>query len=286
MNRRSVLGATVILGLSISSSSYALLVTPNTNATDLIDALLAGGGAGIDVTSVTATLSGQDGATPSTGTYTNASGTYGIGPGIVISSGAASDYSDGPNTSTGNTTAFGASATAAQEALLDPITGGGFDHFDVTQLDVSFDMLPGFGDVFFNVVFGSEEFNEFVGSSFIDGFGLYVNGTNIASVDGLPVNINHPDFGFETGTELDGILGGADDGFGPLVHTFSAPVNPTGNLLTFIIADTSDTILDSTAYISQLGGSPPPNHNPTPATLALLAVGLAGIAYQRRRQRS
>lgn len=118
-------------------------------------------------------------------------------------------------------------------------------------------MLPGFDEVFFNVVFGSEEYPEYVGSQFIDGFGLYVNGVNIAEVDGMPVNINHPYMVDEPGTELDGILDNSTSAFGQFVHTFRANVNQTGNELIFIVADTSDDILDTTVYISQLGGSAP-----------------------------
>ena len=285
MSFKISLGATLSAAVFFSPVSHALLVTPNTDAGDLIDALLTGG-AGIDASSVSATLSSQSSADAvSSGTYTNDSGTYGIGPGIIFSSGDVSDYSDGPNDVDDNTTVFDVPATAAQEDLLDPITGDLLDHYDVTQLDVSFDMLPGFDTVFFNVVFGSEEFDDFLGSGFIDAFGLYVNATNIAFVDGQPVNIDHPDMGFESGTELNGILGGADDGFGPLVHTFSSPVDPTGNLLTFIIADSSDPLLDSTVYISQLGGSTPPTPNPAPATIALVALGLAGMGFGYRRHK-
>ena len=210
-------------------NAYAITVTPTSIADDIKAALLAGGGSGIDPTSVVVTISGNTvGPATSVGTYVNPTNTYGVGDGIVISSGDVNNYNDGPNTSPGQTTDFGTTETAAQKLLLDPITTP-FTHFDVTQIDVTFNMLPGFDTVFFNTVFGSEEYAEFVGSSFIDGFGLYVNGVNIATVNGSPVNINHPDMGVFLGTELDGVLGGSSGAFGPLVHTFTAPVNPTGN---------------------------------------------------------
>lgn len=277
--------AAALLGLGLANSpAHAISITPNASALDLVNALTAGGGTGINVTSFSLSGNSLPTGEVSTGTFTNTSGTYGVGSGIVLSTGDVADYEDGPNVSPSNTTGYEVPATAAQETLLDPITGGGFTHFDVTQLDVNFDLLPGFDTVFFNVVFGSEEFPEFVGSTFIDGFGLYVNGTNIANVGGLPVNINHPDFAPVPGTELDGILA---PGGNPVV-TFSQFIGDgsIGNTLTFIIADTSDTQLDTTTYISALGGTPPTDVPEPASILGLLAFGAfgAGSALKRKQK--
>src|SRR5439155_3384978 len=92
----------------------------------------------------------------------------------------------------------------------------------------------------------------FVGQ-FVDGFGLYLNGTNIAFANGAPININHPDMRPFPGTELNGVLAPNGD---PIL-TFSAPVPPgsAGNTLTIIIADTRDSVLDTTVYVSSLQGA-------------------------------
>ena len=265
------------------NAEASITVVNETSAANLQMALLGGGGTGISVSSFT--LSGQSfGSTASTGTYSSDGDAYGLGgtSGIVLSSGNAEDYSTGSNSSTSNTTDYGVPATAAQEGLLDPITGGGFNHNDVTQIDIEFSMLEGFDTVFFDLVFGSEEFDEFVGTEFIDGFGLYLDGVNIAFVNGDPVNIDHPDFAMIAETELDGVL--APDG--NAVLSFSAFVGAGAHTLTFILADTSDGSLDSTVYINALGGTPPGGQIPEPTTLAIWGCGLFGVSLLRRRKRN
>jgi hypothetical protein len=242
-----------------------ILITGDTNPTDLANAVTAGGGEGLTVigSALSAnTLAISNGTAFSSGTYTLSGplpDTYGlIQGGIVLSSGNVTDYQTGPNTVGGMTTGYGVLETAAQKVLLDPITGV-FSHFDVTQLDIVFNADANTTNVFFRVVFGSEEYPEFVNSTFIDGFGLYLNGVNIAFSAGNPVNINHPCMAAVPGTELDGVLtdcGGSNN----VVLLFSGPVVPgsVSNKLTFIVADSSDDALDTTVYISSLGGTPPP----------------------------
>ena len=289
----------LVAGGMFAPSARAIEVVQVADA-DALSAVLLRPTGGIDLSSVTAALAGHyiidgrdntnDGAIAtfsSTGTFTNQSKTYGIGAGIILSTGDVASYGDGENRFQSLTTnyalktkstpavpadplnvnpgAMGVLATEAQDTLLDPLDDNNpqqpadFRHYDVTQLDIRFDMKPDYDAVYINVVFGSEEFPEFVGSRFVDAFGVYVNGVNRALVSAdpgqpaLPININHASMLINPGTELDGILGSGQFGQ-PLVHTFAALVDPTDNLVTMIIGDTEDGQWDATVYLAELTG--------------------------------
>ncbi len=271
-NNSAVADTTVFPTVTGGTNNSGISITRNTNAAQLAALVTGSGSTGIRVTGsrLSAHQNGASGPA-SSGIYTIGSvpTTYGIrAPGIVLSTGDVKEYETGTNQLSSTTTGFGPRATTAQEALLDPITGGGtnnFSHYDVSQLDIDFDMLPGFAQVQFKVVFGSEEYIEFVNSSFIDGFGIYLNGTNIAYSGGAAVNINHPDMKNIPGTELDGVLAPGNNAV--VQFTANVPAGSTNNTLTFIVADTSDGILDTTVFVSSLEGGLAPN-----ADLAVTAV--------------
>ncbi len=299
-------------------AAQAIVITATQDTGTLVGALLGGGGTGVVVTGVTLnghrqTVSSEFPGVPdfemtSSGTFTNGSGTYGIGSGVVLATGSVvgwshddygvlmPGYDDGPNTTDANGWPFGNAtfpptgaepgvpATPAQEALLDPITSRPdldppetYDHFDVTELVIDFDMQPGFDQVSFNVVFGSEEYPEYVDQEYIDGFGMFLNGANIAIVAGKPVNIRHPDMSALAGTELDGVL---TPGGNPLL-TFAGTVGPTGNTLRFIVADTSDGVWDTVVYFSSLAGVP---QVPVPPAAWLAVTALATCLPRLRRR--
>lgn len=219
--------------------------------------VLNGTGSNFFLTSVASTgKKTQPGYIPpkSTGTYTNSDGTYGLPTsGIILSTGKVSDYESGPNTTGSKTTAWGNAATPSQEALLSEVTGIGHRHYDVTQLDITFDADSSVTDIFFQAVFGSEEFSGYVGTAFNDGFGIFLNGKNIAGVipDGetttSTISISHPDMNAVSGTQLNGVI---DPTTGPLLR-FSAPVigGSTNNTLSIIIGDRADQLYDSSVYL-------------------------------------
>lgn len=279
---KRLLLSTAILAIS-SQGASAFVITPDIDADSLAQTLIIPN-SGITVTSasidfgIPMEFDGEfpgefpggefpDGELPEfesglqAGTYTNPAGIYGLpGPGLVLSSGFVENYGAGPNTDTGFTGTAGNQASAEQNAMLEGVTGL-TDHFDPVQLSISFDVDDSTETVSFFASFGSEEWPEFTSAGVTDGFGLFLNGENVAGalqtggtpgVDPLlPINIDHPDMTDVAGTELDGVL--APNGL-PVLR-FDIPVEPgsTGNTFEIIVADAGDNVLDTTVYISSFG---------------------------------
>jgi hypothetical protein len=204
---------------------------------------------------------GDVGIGTQSGTYTNDAGTYGLpGPGVVLSTGFVEDYQSGPNTDEGFTGINGNVATIDQNELLSEVTGL-TEHFDPVQLSITFDVNDTTDTVSFFAAFGSDEWPEFVGGSVTDGFGMFLNGVNVAGalptggtpgVDPLlPINIDNPDMAPIAGTELDGVLAPN----GQPVLRFDVPVEPgsTANVFEIILADAGDPVVDTTIYLSSFG---------------------------------
>jgi PEP-CTERM motif len=267
-----------------------LTTVNNTNASDLANALTTGGAGGITITGESLSANTSGGSASSGVFSTVGTNNFGLsGSGIVISSGdAAQDGTTGPFIQS-ISTEFGVPATASQTSLLNQVASAPDGWNDVTEFDIAFTAGPDTTAVFFNTVFASAEYPVFVGE-FVDGFGLFLNGVNIAFAGGNPVNIDSPlmvntDFpnnggndgtAFQT-TPLQGVLVQG----GSAVLTYSGAVTPgsTGNTLTFIVADANDSALDTTAFIQGLGNAPPPSGVPEPSTWAMLLLGFAGIGF-------
>lgn len=272
---RLTLTALLVVTSAAAAQADPLVVTTSptnqTTAANLTASIVASN-PGFVVTS--STYTGSAGAS---GTFSGGTGILGFENGIVLTTGTAGVVV-GPN-NIGNA---GTNNGAAGTPLIS-------DSFNAAILSITF--VPTGNQVFFNYVFGSEEYNEFVGSQFNDAFRFLVNDVNYAFIPGTntPVEINNVNntsnsqfFRNNTGatinTQLDGLT---------TVFSFSAPVNPgVANTLQIVIADRGDSNLDSAVFI-QAGtfSTQPPSAVPEPATMLLLGTGIAGVAAKVRRRR-
>ncbi|RIQ16481.1 choice-of-anchor L domain-containing protein, partial [Jiangella rhizosphaerae] len=190
---------------------------------------------------------------------------FGVAGGVALSSGAVGgDRSSilGPNVSDEMTTEH----VLPGDPDLEPLAA--FPTNDAAVLE--FDFVPETEQIRFDYIFGSEEYDEWVGSEYNDVFGFFVNGENCAVVgeDAQPVSINtingDVNSGLYVDNELDdeGVAGHATelDGFTTVLTCAADVVAGETNHIKLAIADASDRALDSTVVIA--AGTFEANHPP------------------------
>lgn len=292
--KTALASAFATIGLAGGGVAHAGLTVTNSADCNALATTLAGG-AGVTITGCS--LVGQTGQQ---GTFTGGvSAGIGIASGVILTTGAAQD-AVGPNSSDSTTV----NLPSGGDAQLNGLTGG-FTTQDANILNITFTTTT--GSLFFKYVFASEEYNEYVNSSFNDVFGFFLNGANIALIPGTstPVAINNVNCGYSASGGLPGtnpencdLYNNNDlnnggpffdieyDGFTD-VFTASATGLTAGFEYTIKLAigDTSDGNLDSAVFLqaNSFAGEDP-GTVPEPGTLALLGIGLLGaIAVRRRR---
>jgi len=247
-------------------TGLAAQASPVVSASTDGDALAAAiGGSGVTISNVSLSTASATAA----GTFGNGSATVGINSGVVLTTGTVNCI-PGPNT-TGSCTGSG------------------------TTTSLKFDFVSDTGKLFFNYVFGSEEYNEFVGSNFNDEFQLLLNGVNIAVLPGGGgvVSINNVNCGSNSsfyrsnsgGTNCGNL--GLDiqyDGLTTLLTASADVVAGATNTFEFLIFDRGDSSYDSGVFIQ--AGSFSGNPVSLPGTLALAGLGLAAVGASRRQRKA
>ncbi|ASC69518.1 hypothetical protein XM38_004450 [Halomicronema hongdechloris C2206] len=288
-----VAGAASFLGAgAIAPSAQAISITPTDDPNALINEIL---GPGISVTNITYT-----GASGASGLFTggNSSG-LGFDTGIILTNGLAAD-AVGPN-GNGSTPEVAGSGNSSDEVASGASTDNGLagDPDLDTLLPVAvtedatvlqFDFESEGGDLFFNYVFGSEEYIDFEGSEFNDVFGFFLDGVNIALIPGTstPVAINNVNSTTNSGQFNQNINPATVDlEYDGFTNTFTAQalgLSAGTHTLKLAIADASDSILDSGVFIETRSVTDDPPDVPEPATgLGLLTLGgLAAVALKRQ----
>jgi hypothetical protein len=245
---------TGVLALMTGSAS-ALVVAGNQDANALARAI-----AGSGITISNATLSS---ATPvSAGTFGGGLEAVGLNSGVLLTTGNV-DCAVGPNTRVG-------------------CSGAGF------RTSLKFDFTSATGHIFFNYVFASEEYNEYVGTKYNDSFKLLLNGVNIALLPGgrgevaiNNINNQRNSTFFRDNTVLN--LDTEYDGLTTVLTASATALNGI-NHFEFLIEDIGDDILDSGVFIGAgtFSGSAPVSE---PATIALMGLGLFGFITARKRKK-
>jgi hypothetical protein len=173
----------------------------------------------------------------------------GIEKGIVLSSGFVTN-AIGPNAYEGITGNLIRPGDAQLSALAGIIT------FDATVLE--FDFVPNYSELYVEFVFGSEEYNEYVGGIWNDVFAFYLNGENIALVPNttIPISINTINLDlnnnyFKNNEFYPGPFCNEMDGFTTLLIS-NGLVNPgQTNHIKLAIADGYDRYWDSWVFIKE-----------------------------------
>jgi|CXWL01.1.fsa_nt_gi hypothetical protein len=233
-------------------------LTSGLTPADLVAALLGGGVAASNIQ--------FNGVPVAAGTFAGGTGIVGFPSGIVLSSGSVA-FVSGPNTQD--------SVSGVNAGIGDPDLDGlipGYTTFDACVLEFDF-KCTGTQIIQFQYVFTSEEYNEWVNTSFNDVFGFFLNGTNIALIPGsagTAVSINNlncdnpfnppagsfcnlfvnnrcadiPPGAFPCAgtrdTEMDGLT---------VVLTATGTLSPGLNHIKLAIADAGDQVLDSNVFI-------------------------------------
>lgn len=262
----SLLAAAMLL---VIASGTAKAQTPELTVTDFVDrntpelldemvqnTLLADG----DVTVSNVTYLGADSALA---TFSGGSGIVGFESGIILSSGSA-DGVVGPNVETSFSTRNTSAGDADLDALVADPNRTWLRTFDASVLE--FDFVTTKNVVFFQYVFASEEYNEFVGTGFNDVFAFHINEVgdeankvNVATLPGtgIPVTIDNvnqvnDEFFVDNDCQLPGcdpILNTEMDGLTVVLPVVAAVEAGKTYHIKMAIADTGDRVLDSNVFI-------------------------------------
>ncbi|AFY83335.1 choice-of-anchor L domain-containing protein [Oscillatoria acuminata] len=268
----------------LSPSAIAFTITPTNNTQILLDSLL-GTTTGLSNFSMDI----LDGNPEAMGLFEN--DPFGLGSGIVLSTGLVSEIS-GKNTVDGGIVAD----LKNMPNDLSHYFGDEPDTPDLLSLQISFDADQTASKLFFQYVFGSEEFVEFGGTQYNDSFELLLNGINLAKLsDGQTVTINnlvpdpegpfHPDY---INNPAESSIPTKLDGFTRTL-TFEGLLRQNArNTLTINIQDVGDGRLDSAVFLKgqSLGTALPPETEKVPEPGLAIASLVVGSLILRKGRKS
>ncbi|MBN1327713.1 MAG: choice-of-anchor L domain-containing protein [Candidatus Cloacimonetes bacterium] len=181
--------------------------------------------------------------------------------GIILSCGSAAN-AIGPNTSSAASTDNSLPGDPDLTSLIP-----GYQTYDATVLE--FDFIPDFNSITFTYIFASEEYPEWVGSSFNDVFGFFLDGVNIAIIPGtnIPVainNVNENSYSeyYVNNHALYGTYDIECDGFTVELQVNALVTPGQVHHIRLGIADAGDHVLDSWVFLKAESFISAPAQNP------------------------
>ncbi len=170
-------------GIFIQSVKAQIVVDSSYTVQQLVSDVLLG--SGIQVSNIT-----YNGQSAAIGHFDGTNSNLGIDSGIVVTSGNISGI-PGPNNSGSTSTMWGGPG----DNDLDNLTTSATEDASVLE----FDFIPSTTQVKFKYIFGSEEYMEYVNSSYNDVFGFFISGPGITGTQNMalipntttPVTINN-----------------------------------------------------------------------------------------------
>ena len=256
--KKYLIAVAAVLSSALAYSQIA--VVAETDATILANNLI-GSESGVTIVSATYT-----GAALASGTFSG--GDFGIAEGLLLTTGSVG-IAVGPNNLAGAGYSNGAPGDADLNAIISP-----YVTYNASVLEITF--IPEGNSLEFTYVFASEEYNEYVCSTFNDAFAFIVNGgaytnQNIALIPGttppMPVAINNVNNGTSgtygssnncTDDQLSNTafyidnFGGENiqyDGYTVPLAAVIAVVPGVQYTIKLVIADAGDTVLDSGVFL-------------------------------------
>jgi gliding motility-associated-like protein len=239
------------IALSGSTASAQLTVNPQTDLVQLAESI---SGRGVQISNPSINCHEQG-----FGEFSYSGSLLGLESGVILTSGRISD-AYGPNDAENKTFQQGTSGST----LLNTVTGRSTRDACLFE----FDIIPSGDSLSFQFVFGSEEYNEWVGSQYNDVFGFFISGPgitgdpgigndrNIALIPGTsaPVAINSVNAG-QNSTYYQYNAGGQQmqmDGYttGLVAHSLVQPCQTYH--LKLVVADASDRKFDSWVFIERI----------------------------------
>lgn len=252
--------------LLVPFNSNALQVTLENDATTLAENLVGSGVSVFDANFIGDPLQ--------SGFFSDGiSSGFGIDSGIIFSTGSVLN-AIGPNTAAPSTVDFGNPGSGSVSGI------SGFPSFDLASLSFDFEINNSFGgDLIFSLVFGSEEYNEFVNTQFNDAFLFSIDGVNQAVLpDGNAVSVNSINRDLNSDLFVDNTANVFDtniDGFTNLLTFQVSGLDAGVHTAEFSIADSSDGLLDSWVLFGAdtfVGVTPVPEFNTTSASTGVLFI--------------